>query len=371
MAPRFNLPDVSFAQKSPEQIEAEILAYIEAETGIKPAPADPRRKFIQALVAWAAQQRAVIDYTGKQNLLAYAVDAFLDHIGASRHTPRIAAKAAIATQRFYLSVAQQQTIPAGTRVTAGDNVFFETTQAVTVQSGQTYADVEVRCTEPGAKGNGYAIGQLNQLVDPIQWVSRTENITVSSGGADVEADDPYAERIRLAPESFSTAGPELAYVYWAKTASPDIVDVYPYSPSPGVVEIRPLLKDGGIPGQTILDAVLTACNDRAVRPLTDFVQVLAPEVVSYDIDLTYWIASTDASLVSSIQAKVTEAVEAYKIWQKSKLGRNIDPSELVHLVKQAGAKRVNVTSPTFQAIQKYQVAVENNVTVTYGGLENE
>jgi phage-related baseplate assembly protein len=371
MAPRFNLPDVSFAQKSPEQIEAEILAYIEAETGIKPAPADPRRKFIQALVAWAAQQRAVIDYTGKQNLLAYAVDAFLDHIGASRHTPRIEAKAATATQRFYLSVAQQQTIPAGTRVTAGDNVFFETTQAVTVQIGQTYADVEVRCTEPGAKGNGYAIGQLNQLVDPIQWVSRTENITVTSGGADVEANDPYAERIRLAPESFSVAGPEGAYVYWAKTASADIVDVLVGSPSPGEVEIRPLLKDGGIPDQTVLEAVAAACNDRKVRPLTDFVQVLAPEAVSYDINLTYWIATSDSSLVTSIQTKVNEAVEAYKTWQKSKLGRDIDPSELIYLIKQAGAKRVVVTSPAFQTIELHQVAVENNVTITYGGLENE
>jgi phage-related baseplate assembly protein len=371
LKPRFNLPDISFVEKSPEQIEAELVSFVEGKTGLKLLPADPRRKFIQAVAAWASQQRVNIDYAAKQNLLAYAVDEFLDHFGESRHTPRIQAKAASTTQRFYFSITRQQIIPAGTRVTAGDGMFFATTAAVTVKRDQTYADVTVVCTEPGAKGNGYAVGQLNQMVDPLPWVTRTENVTVTSGGADAEENDPYAERIRLAPESFSTAGPELAYVYWAKTASADIVDVLVDSPSPGKIEIRPLLKDGGIPDQAVLDAVAATCNDRRVRPLTDFVQVLAPQAVSYDINLNYWISSADASLVTSIQEKVTESVETYKTWQKSKLGRNIDPSELVYLVKQAGAKRVEVIEPLFKTIEKHQVAVENTVTVTFGGLEDE
>ncbi len=40
-----------------------------------------------------------------------------------------------------------------------------------------------------------------------------------------EADENYIQRILLSPESFSTAGPELAYIYFAKSAHPDIVDV--------------------------------------------------------------------------------------------------------------------------------------------------
>ena len=62
-------------------------------------------------------------------------------------------------------------------------------------------------------------------------------------------------------------------------------------------------------------------------------------------------------------------MEDYEVWQKSMLGRAIDPSELVYRIKAAGAKRVALPLPAYAAIESYQVAVEDNVTVTYGGLE--
>lgn len=369
--PRFNLPDITFAEKSAQQIEADIVNRYAQITGQSLAPADPRRKFIQAIVPILAQQRALIDFSAKQNLLGYSAGDYLDHIGALTKTERLQPSYAKTTVRFNLSTAVQQTIPAGTRVTAGDGVFFATIQDVTVQVGQTYADVECQCTQAGEIGNGYLPGQINLLVDPLQWVKSVTNITESEGGADIEADDPYAERIHQAPKSFSVAGPDGAYLYWARTANQSIIDVSVRSPSPGMVEIRPLLTGGGIPGQEILDAVLAVLSAKTIRPLTDNVQVLAPEQVSYDISLTYWISTNDASLAASIQTKVNQAVEDYKTWQKSKLGRDIDPSELITRVKNAGAKRVVVTLPAYQLIQSYQVAKDNLVTVTYGGLEDD
>ncbi len=366
---RFNLPDVAFVEKSAQQIEADTANRFKELTGIALGAADPRRKFIQTVAAIIAQQRVLIDRSAKQNLLAYAEDNYLDHLGALTETSRLAASYATVTVRFTLSTAVQQTIPAGTRVTAGDGVFFAVRAAVTVEAEQSYADVECQCTVAGAAGNGYLPGEINKLVDPLQWVQSVANITESAGGADVEDDDAYAERIRQAPESFSVAGPNGAYKYWAKSASQLIIDVSVRSPSAGVVEIRPLLTDGEIPGQEILDAVLAACSDKTKRPLTDDVQVLAPAAVSYDIDLTYWIDSANASTAVSIQAAVAQAVEDYKIWQKSMLGRAIDPSELVYRIKAAGAKRVSLTLPVYAAIESYEVAVEDNVTVTYGGLE--
>lgn len=366
---RFNLPDITFFSKSPQEIETEAVNNFEQETGIRLGESDPRRAFIKVIAALASQQRTVFNYGLKQNLLTYAAGENLDHMGARINTPRLEAQPSKTVQRFNLSITQQQTIPMGTRVTAGDGVFFATDAAVTVQAGQTFVDADVVCTEPGTIGNGYAIGRLNQLVDPIQWIQSTSNITETSGGSDEEDDESYAERIHLAPESFSTAGPDGAYVYWAKTASTDIIDVNVDSSSPGVVEVRPLLSGGNIPPQTVLDAVTAVLSDKKVRPLTDNVQVLEPEVVSYDLDVTYWIASADTQMEADIQAKVMAAVEAYKLWQKSMLGRDIDPSELIFLIKQAGAKRAAVTMPAFQAILPHQVAKENIVTVTYGGLE--
>jgi len=368
---RFNLKDITFVEKDPEKIEAEALAIYEAETDIRLAPADPRRKFMQVLIALLAQQRSKIDFSAKQNLLAYAVGEHLDHLGVPSDTPRLEPSYATTTERFYFSVIQQQTIPKGTRVSPGDGVFFATTQDVTVQSNQSFVDIEVECLVAGDIGNGYVPGEINQLVDPLPWVSSVENITKSEGGADWEADDPYADRIRQAPEKFSVAGPDGAYKYWARTASSLIVDVSVRSPSPGVVEIRPLLKDGEIPGVEILDRVYEICNDRKVRPLTDHVQVLAPEEVPYTITAKYWIGLDQSTVASSIQSSVQQALEDYKLWQKSKLGRDIDPSELIARLKNAGAKRVVVTLPTFQQLEKFQAARENNVTLEYGGLEDD
>jgi phage-related baseplate assembly protein len=371
--PRFNLPDITFAEKSVTQIEADILNNYKALTGQTLGQADPRRIFFQAIIPIIVQQRVLIDNTGKQNLLGYSTKDNLEHIGALVETPRLEASYAMTTMRVTLSAPQPQAyvIPAGFQVTAGDNVFWNTTEPLTIDIGQLTGDIEVQCGVIGTDGNGYLPGQINQMVKPIPYVKSVSNITVSEGGSDIEADDHYAERIHEAPESFSTAGPEEAYKYWAKTASQSIIDVYPYSPSPAVVEIRPLCVGGTIPGQEIIDSVLAICNDKKIRPLTDKVQVVAPEQVEYSIYLTYWIRKTEASAVENIQAKVSQAIEDYKLWQKSKLGRSIDPSELIFRVKNAGAKRVEVVFPAFQSIKPYQVAIDNEATVTFGGLENE
>lgn len=372
MTVRFNLPEVTFADKSAAQIEADILNKYAALTGQQLTAADPRRIFIQSIVSIIAQQRVLIDFSAKQNLLGYSIGDFLDHLGVSSNTERLDPDAAVTTMRLNLAEAlpQAKAVESGIQVTAGDNIFFAL-PAFTIPIGQTTVDIEAKCTETGPIGNGYLIGQINKLVKPLAWVASVENVTESTGGIDIESDDPYAERIREAPESFSVAGPDGAYRYWAKTASQMIVDVLVWSPSDGVVEIRPLLQGGEIPGPEILEAVLAACNDKKVRPLTDKVQVLAPEQVLYDITLTYWIDTEKVSAAVSIQSEILQAVEEYKVWQKSRQGRAIDPSELIARVKNAGAKRVALTLPAYQQIEAYQVAKEDNIAITYGGLEDD
>lgn len=368
-----NLPQIEFISTDVGEIETNIITVYEGISGRKLAPGDPVRLFLQAIAAIIAQQKVLINYAAKQNLLAYAEGDYLDHIGALVKTERLPAKAAQTTVRFTISPPQPQAviIPAGTRVTPDRQLFFATVQATTVPAGATQIDVVAECTIPGTIGNGWQVGQINKLVDPLPWIQKVENITISSGGVDEEDDDSYKERIRQAPESFSVAGPEGAYKYWARTAHQDIIDVSVTSPSPGQVEIRPLMKDGQIPGQEILDAVADICNDKEIRPLTDQVLVLAPEIVNYDINLTYWISQENATVAASIQEAVTKAVDDYQAWQRSRLGRDINPSELIAKVMQAGAKRVEVTTPTFTQLTAAQVAIANTVTITYGGLEDD
>lgn len=366
-----NLPSIEFAVKDVSKIETDVITTYEAISGRKLAPGDPVRLFLQAIASIIAQQRVLIDYSAKQNLLAFAEGNFLDHLGALLETERLPAQPAKTTIRFTInSQPQTVTIPKGTRVTPDGKIFFATVEAKDIPSGTTEVDVTAECTTAGTIGNDWLAGQISKLVDPLPWVSKVENITTSSGGIDIETDDNYRERIRQAPEKFSVAGPSGAYEYWARTAHQSIIDVSIISPAPGEVEIRPLLEGGEIPGQEILDAVAEVCSDEKIRPLTDSVTVLAPAVVNYDINLTYWIDKSNSAIAVSIQNAVNDAVNDYIAWQKSKLGRDINPSELIARIKGAGAKRVEITSPAFTQVTLEQVAVASNVTVTYGGLED-
>lgn len=372
------LPDINFAQKDIETILAETIAGFEQayyeQTGVvkKLYPGDPIRIWLYSQALREFQLRQIIDYSAKQNLLKYATGAFLDHKGADHDIPRAEAQKATVTMKYILSAPQPTTqyIPAGTRVSPGNNIYFETTSMIEVPGGATEVTAVNQCTVAGTIGNDFTPGQINILVDPIPWIASVTNIDTSQGGVDEEDDESYRERINLAPEGYSTAGPELGYVFFAKKYSQLIEDVKVFSPSPGVVDIRVLLINGEIPDQTFLDGLGSYLSAKDKRPLTDHVLVGAPDIVNYDISFTYYIRTEDETMAASIQQKVNEAVTAYQTWQKSKIGRDINPSELISRVIQAGAKRLDLTAPLFTRITESQIAVAQNISVTYGGLED-
>ncbi|KYD02628.1 hypothetical protein B4102_0222 [Heyndrickxia sporothermodurans] len=370
---RFNLPDIDFLEKDPEDIERDILFYIEEKTGMTLTNADPRRKFVQALVLYIVQERNNLDYAIKQNLLAYAEDEFLDHQGEGMNTPRLEYKSAFTTMEFVLEEARVDvlSIPKGTRFLVGENTFFATNELVVVPVGQNTVQLIASCLETGEIGNGYLPGEITNLVDPIPWVIEVKNITVSAGGVELEDDDPYAERIRTAPESFSVAGPEGAYEYWAKSVSQEVVDVVVESPSECVIDIRVLLKDGKLPSRELLDKVLATCSDKSKRPLTDKVSVNVPDQVLYDVDVQYWVSETNAAMLASIQEEVNQAFNDYLVWQREKMGRAIDLSELITRLKNAGARRVAINSPMYKKLERHQVAKENITKLNFGGLTND
>lgn len=367
-----SLPEIEFVNSGKETVLTELINLYTNITGRTLAQGDPIRLFLNTIAEILIQQRAWINYTGKQNLLRYAAGGNLDHIGVLVGTDRLPAAAATTTVQITLSEkrAVSTLIPAGTRITAGDNVFFALESDVTILAGETSATSSVRCTVTGAAGNGYLPGELKTIVDPVPFVEGMVNISTSEGGADIESDDSYREAIHEAPEKFSCAGPDGAYEYFAKRASALIADVTVTSPEPGKVQIVPLLDGGEIPGEEILDAVSEVCNDRTVRPLTDQVTVVAPTKVEYDISVTYYISREDEARAATIQQQITEAVNDYVLWQKSKLGRDINPSELIRRIMDAGAKRVAVTEPAYQAVEVTQVAVARSVNASMGGDGN-
>jgi len=322
-------------------------------------------------------QRNLIDYAAKMNLLAYSSSDFEDHIGLLVGTTRLPADRARTTIKFTLSTALPNAteIPVGIRVTPGDgNIYFATAETLTIPAGETEGEVLALCLVTGTAGNGFLPGQINRPVDPLPYVQSVANTTTSEGGADIEDDESFRDRIHLAPEHFSVAGPKGAYEFWAKTANAGIVDVQVLGPEdgtdPGEVKIYPLMQGGIIPGEEILDLVYDTVSAGDIRPDTDHVFVLPPEVVTYDADVTYWIDRTNATRATAIQTAVNMAFADWIVWQASKLGRDINPSELNHRLVAAGAKRTEIRTPEFAELLKYQVGKIGTQNLVYGGLED-
>lgn len=367
------LPDVSFVQTDAQAIIDEIIQGYEQIAGTRLARGDPRRLFLLSLAYIIISQRQQIDAAGKSNLLYYARGDFLDHLGAFRGVQRLEAKPARTTLRFTVSAAQLSPIgiPAGTRATHDDELYWRTLAPATIPALAQYVDVPAEAMTPGEIGNGLAIGEISSLVDPIPFVGSVSNTTVTEGGIDREEDEPFRSRIYQAPAAFSTAGPAEAYIFWALTANQLIADVAAISPEPSVAGIRPLLRGGVIPGQDILDQVEAVLSDQTIRPLADRVDVLAPDGVDFEVDFTYYIRRQDQASEAQIQARVQAAVDEYVAWQVSKLGRDINPDELISRVKAAGAKRLEIAEPSFTQLDPTEVAQNIDVNIVYGGVEDE
>ena len=367
-----NLPDINFVDIDAATIEAEIINEYETITGRTLQRGDPVRLFLLTITNIIILLLNRLNKTGKQNLLRYAEGDNLDHLGALLGVERIEASAAKTTMRITLSESMgfNVTIPAGTRFTPDGKVFFALDVSLVIPAGSTYADGAATCTETGTVGNGFVAGQIRTLVDPVAYVGSVSNTTTSEGGAEIEGDKSYREAIHIAPESFSVAGPIGAYEYYAKHASALVSDVAVSSPDPGEIDIRVLLEGGAIPGEEMLAIVDAAVNDRKIRPLTDHVTVQAPVVTSYNVNVTYYINTEDIAQQTAIQNMVTAAVNEFVTWTKTKIGRDINPSKLVQMIVDAGAKRVTVTSPSFTVLDMTHVGVANTITIQYGGTED-
>lgn len=367
-------PDIHFVDTDTNTVVNALIQSYEAFTGRTLYPADPARLFILWVADIIIQERVNIDFSARQNVPRYAEGEYLDSLAELfKDAYRLEPEKAKTTLRFTLSIPLEVAtiIPAGTRVTVDGEIIFQTTQALTIPAGDLFGDVEAECQTAGEIGNGFVPGQITQLIDIFPYFGSVENVSESDGGADEERDAAFYERMRESVETFSTAGPLGAYEYYAKSASALIVDVKATSPEPGEVDVRVLLSGGQLPGEEILKEVLDILNADKVRPLTDHVTVAAPETVPYDIDFTYWTQEGGAVSDEKVAENIAAAVQTFKEWQGAKMGRDVNPSYLISLLMQAGAKRVKVRSPVDTVVPDNAVAVIGETAVVNGGAENE
>lgn len=348
------IPEIDFAPVSTESLVSEMVSeyerVYEEETGTKQSlpVASESKIMLNAVAALGVNLHRLIDDGLKQNLLKYSRGAKLDNLALWLGVRRLEAKRSVSKVQFTLSATRPDSVrvPKGTRVATASKVFFATTEDCVIAAGQLAGSSPTECSEAGSVGSGYDIGQINIIVDPIPYVAMVSNTEKSQGGADIENDDSLRYRVFLKPDSFSVAGPEVAYEYFIREYS-QAVDCVGFpksdSTSPGVVDIKITLQGGELPTETFIAGLKLYLENK--RPNTVKVEISAPSTVSYAINAVYYIGKSDFKAQQSISEKVTAAAWDYVAWQDGKIGRDIVPDQLTAAIVVAGAKRLAITSP--------------------------
>ena len=182
----------------------------------------------------------------------------------------------------------------------------------------------------------------------------------------MESDADFRRRMVLAPEGYSVAGPEGAYVFHALSANEDVLDASAISPAPGEVLVSVLSRTGsGEASPELLAAVDAFVSDETRRPLTDFVTVQSAEIIEYAVDATLTTFSgPDGSVVlATAQANLAAYVEA-----SHRLGRDITRSGLYAALHVEGVQNVVLTAPAADIIiSRTQAPHCTGITIAYAG----
>lgn len=360
------LPEPHFIDRDPAVITAAAIGEYEAATGRALQPAQIERLLLNQVAYRETLARIAAQEVGKQNLVEFAAFPMLDHLGQLVGVTRLPVQPARSTVTFTAALAAPiaLVVPAGTRVATSDGkVVFATTTEATIAIGETTVDVEVAAAAPGVAGNGYAAATLTKIVDQVALVSSVTNITETVGGADIEPDNQLRERIKLAPNEFSVAGPRKAYIALARKAHQDIVSVAVLSPEPGDIDVYPLTRTGA-PSTEIKNLVIASIDGEDKRPHGDNVQVLDPVEVAYAIEVEIQVtAGTDQpSAITRVAASLQAVADGYA----SELGGHVVIAELIAAAKaEAGVYDVQVIEPVAtMALDPEEWANCSGITVT-------
>ena len=162
----------------------------------------------------------------------------------------------------------------------------------------------------------------------------------------------------------------LKITFLGDKASAESVNITINQEMAGKVLIVPILKGGVIPDEDVLNKISEICSAEDVRPMTDLVEVRAPEQVQYDIEIVYYTSSAEESdCVNTIEGP-GGSLEQYTEWQGTKMGRDINPDKLRSLClapsSGTGCNRIEVVSPSYTTVGKAQIAVfSGNLTVSH------
>ncbi|KFL46062.1 hypothetical protein IL54_1475 [Sphingobium sp. ba1] len=170
----------------------------------------------------------------------------------------------------------------------------------------------------------------------------------------MESDADFRRRMVLAPEGYSVAGPEGAYIFHALSADADILDASASSPSPGEVLVSILSRTGTGAASPALVAKTAAYLTAATRrPLTDAVTVQSATIVDYRVlaQLTTFSGPDATVVLAAARARIDAYVAACH-----RLGRDVTRSGIFAALHVEGVQNVTLLEPAADLIITRQQA---------------
>jgi phage-related baseplate assembly protein len=164
----------------------------------------------------------------------------------------------------------------------------------------------------------------------------------------MESDADFRRRMVLAPEGYSVAGPEGAYIFHALSAHADVLDASATSPSPGEVVVSVLSRAGsGAASASLLTTVDAYVSDETRRPLTDYVRVQSAAIVTYAVaaTITTFSGPDGGVVLAAARANLDAYVES-----SHRLGRDITRSGIFAALHVEGVQNVVLASPAADII---------------------
>lgn len=199
-------------------------------------------------------------------------------------------------------------------------------------------------------------------------ITPADDTAIPPVAAVMESNDDFRVRIAGAFEGLSVAGPSGAYEYHARSADGRVADASAISPSPAVVTVTILAREGnGTAADDLLTVVDTALNDEKVRPVADRVTVQSAVIVNYEIEAELYLYPGPEA--EPIRAASEAKLVAYISTQK-RLGRDIRLSALYAAMHVEGVQRVNLIKPAADVVlDKTQAAYCTGYTLSVGGSD--
>ncbi|MCA8482551.1 baseplate J/gp47 family protein [Burkholderia multivorans] len=183
----------------------------------------------------------------------------------------------------------------------------------------------------------------------------------------LESDDSLRERIQLAPQGFSVAGPAAAYVTKARAVDGRIIDAQSSRPRPGDILVTLLSSEGdGTASRQLCDAVAAALSAEDQRPLNDTVFVESAEIVPYRIRAKGYTRTAVGADVMIEQARKNAQAYADKV---HRIGVGVAESAIKGVCQAAGLSKTELIEPVGDiAIGRTQASYCVEVIVEYGGI---